>query len=197
MKLKLIMLCALFAAGVFASLALADGGGHGKKADGCHAVFISGTVAPQTLAVTVSRASDPSIAAGTQLSLAVGSTGQTVRVRALACSTGTGSSLVLTVKHVDLSVRPTETATTQTGTTQTGTTQTGTTQTGTTQTGTTQTGTTQTTTTGKHGDDDHGRKHGDEHHVTTTTATTTAATTTTGTTTTAGTTTTGTTTTHP
>ncbi|HEX7582239.1 MAG TPA: hypothetical protein VF321_04060, partial [Gaiellaceae bacterium] len=107
MKLKLILLCALFAAGVFASLALADGGRHGKKADGCHPVFISGTVAPQTLAVTVSRASDQSIAAGTQLSLAVGSAGQTVRVLALACSTGTGSSLVLTVKHVDLSIRPT------------------------------------------------------------------------------------------
>jgi hypothetical protein len=164
MKLKLMILSALFAAGIFASLALADGGRHGKKADSCQEVHISGTIAPQTLAVTVDRASDKSlIAPGTQLSLAVGSTGQTVRVKAEACATGTGGALVLTVKKVELRVRTAQTATT------------------TTQTGTTETGTTGTTTT-KHHDDEHG----DKHHKggTTTTATTTAATTTTGTTTT-------------
>jgi hypothetical protein len=168
MKLKLMIMCALFAAGVFASFALADGGNHGQKASDCREVHISGTIAPQTLAVTVDKASDKSlIAAGTQLSLAVGTTGQTVRVKAEACSTGAaGAPLVLTVKQVELRVSPAQTATTETGTTG--------------------------TTTTKHGDE-HGNKDGEKHHtgVTTTTATTTAATTTT-----AGTTT-GTTTTHP
>jgi hypothetical protein len=160
MKLKLMILSALFVAGIFASLALADGGKHAQQATSCHEVHISGTIAPQTLAVTVDKASDKSlIAAGTQLSLAVGSTGQTVRVNAGACSTGTGSALVLTVKQVDLQVKTAQTTTTQTGTTQTGT----------------------TGTTTKHGDE-----HGNEHHKggTTTTATTIATTTTTGTTTT-------------
>jgi hypothetical protein len=167
MKLKLMILSALFAAGVFASLALADGGRHGKKADRCHEVHISGTIAPQTLAVTVDRASARSlIPAGTQLNLAVGSAGQTVRVKAEACATGTGTSLVLTVKEVELKPQRVKTVTT----------------------GQTTTGTTQTATTQKRDDDHKGRDHKGKHHGTTTTtttgATTTAQTTTTGTTTT-------------
>jgi hypothetical protein len=104
MKLKLTILCALFAAGVTASLALADSNGHAKKAeDRCKEVHISGTIAPQTLAVTVDKASAKSlIAAGSQLSLAVGAAGQTVKVKAEACATGTGTALVLTVKQVEL-----------------------------------------------------------------------------------------------
>ena len=152
MKLKLMVMCALFAAGVFASFALAEGGKHAKKADNnnCREVHISGTIAPQTLAVTVDKANEKAlIPAGTQLSLAVGATGQTVRLKAEACATGTGSSLVLTIKQVEL--RPANVTTTQTGTTQTG------------------------TTSKKHEDEhgDHGRKGG------TTTSTTTAAATTT------------------
>ena len=152
MKLKLMVMCALFAAGVFASFALAEGGKHAKKADNnnCREVHISGTIAPQTLAVTVDKANQKAlIPAGTQLSLAVGAAGQTVRLNAEACATGTGSSLVLTIKQVEL--RPARVTTTQTGTTQTG------------------------TTSKKHEDEhgDHGRKGG------TTTSTTTAAATTT------------------
>jgi len=47
MKLKLMVMCALFAAGVFASFALAEGGKHAKKADNnnCREVHISGTIA--------------------------------------------------------------------------------------------------------------------------------------------------------
>jgi hypothetical protein len=158
MKLKLTILLALFAAGVFASLALAEGGKHARKADnGCHEVQIAGTVAPQTFAVTVTRASDKAqIPAGTQLSLPLGTAGQTVQLRAEACFTGTGSAAVLTVKRVELRlarVHPAET-------------------------GTTQTGTTQTTTTGKR-DDDHGHRGRHEGTTTTTTTTTTAAATTT------------------
>ena len=93
----------------------------------CREVHISGTIAPQTLAVTVDKANEKAlIPAGTQLSLAVGATGQTVRVKAEACATGTGSSLVLTIKQVEL--RPANVTTTRTGTTRTGTARTGTTQ---------------------------------------------------------------------
>ena len=158
MKLKLMVMCALFAAGVFASFALAGSGKHAKKAEGkCHEVHISGTIAPQTLAVTVDKANEKAlIPAGTQLSLAVGATGQTVRVKAEACATGTGSSLVLTVKQVEL--RPANVTTTQTGTTQTG-------------------------TTSKKHEGEHGDRHGHK-GGTTTTSTTRVATTTSGTTTT-------------
>ena len=166
MKLKLIALSAVFAAGIFASIALADHGGHGTKlGDFCHPVHLSGTVAPLTLALTVDRAGPRSLVpAGTQLNLAVGSTGQTVRVGAEACATGTGSALVFTVKNVELRpVRPFPVTTT--GQTTTGQTTTG------------------QTTTQKH-DEHHGRH---EHGGTTTvpaTTTTTATTTTAGTTTT-------------
>ncbi len=171
MKLKLTILSALFAAGVFASFALADSGKHAKKADNCREVHISGTIAPQTLAVTVDKANDKSlIPAGTQLSLAVGSTGQTVRVKAEACATGTGSSLVLTVKQVELQPAKVKVAeSVQTGTQKKDEHQ---------------------------GNDEHkGKKGGTTTTATTTAATTTAATTTAATTTAA--TTTGTTTTTP
>ena len=155
MKLRLTLLSALFAAGVFASFALAEGGGHAAKADGndCHEVHISGTIAPQTLAVTVGKASEKSaIAAGAVVNLAVGSAGQTVKVNVQACSTGTGTALQYSVRQIELQVRTPHVETTQAGTT--------------------------TTATTTHGDD-HGN--GGEHHKggTTTTATTTAATTTT------------------
>jgi hypothetical protein len=115
MKLKLTILSALLAAGVFASFALAAGGTHAaKKSDtNCHEVHISGTIAPQTLAVTVDKASKKAlIPAGTQLSLAVGAAGQTVRLKAEACATGTGTALVLTVKQVEL--KPAKVKTTST-----------------------------------------------------------------------------------
>jgi hypothetical protein len=120
MKLKLTILFALFAAGVTASFALADNGTDAKKTDGkCKEVHISGTIAPQTLAVTVDKASSKSlIAAGTQLSLAVGAAGQTVKIKAEACATGTGTALVLTVKQVELKpvkVKPAGGASTSTG----------------------------------------------------------------------------------
>jgi hypothetical protein len=170
MKLKLTILLALFAAGVFASLALAEGGKHGKKADnGCHEVHIAGTIDPQSFAVTVTRASDRAqIPAGTKLNLPIGAAGQTVQLKAEACLTGTGTAAVLTVKQIELRlarVHPAHPGTTQTGTTQTG---------------TTQTATTQTTTTRKH-DDDHGHR---DHHKGGPTTTTTPTTTTAGTTTT-------------
>jgi hypothetical protein len=158
MKLKLMIMCALFAAGAFASFALAEGGKHAKKAgDTCKEVHISGTIAPQTLAVTVDKANEKSsIPAGTQLSLAVGAAGQTVRVNVQACATGTGTTLQYSVRQIELRVK------------------------------TTQTGTTQTGTTAKKHEDEHGDHHGHGTTTasTTTAATTTAATTTTAPTTT-------------
>jgi hypothetical protein len=164
MKLKLMVMCALFAAGVFASFALAEGGKHAKKADDhCKEVHISGTIAPQTLAVTVDKANEKSlIPAGTQLSLAVGAAGQTVRVNVQACATGTGTTLQYSVRQIELRVKTTQAATTQTATTQTG-------------------------TTSKKHEDEHGDHHG--HGTTTAATTTTAPTTTTAVTTTAPTTT--------
>jgi hypothetical protein len=159
MKLKLMIMCALFAAGAFASFALAEGGNHAKKADdNCKEVHISGTIAPQTLAVTVDKANEKSpIPAGTQLSLAVGAAGQTVRVNVQACATGTGTTLQYSVRQIELRVKTTQTATTQTGTTS------------------------------KKHEDEHGDHHG--HGTTTAATTTTAPTTTTAVTTTAPTTT--------
>jgi hypothetical protein len=161
MKLKMIILLALFAAGVFASMALAENGNRGKKKDdGCREVHISGTIAPQTLAVTVDKASSKlGIAAGTQLSLAVGAAGQTVRVKAEVCATGTAGALTFTVKKAELRPERVKAAQTTTGG----------------------------TTTRKHDDDDDHKDKGKgkgKGRTTTVGTTTTAPTTTTGTTTT-------------
>jgi hypothetical protein len=154
MKLK-ILLCVVFAAGIGASYALADGGKH-KDKNGCQNVHLQGTIAPQTLTMSVDKAGEHSqIAAGSQVALALGVTGQVVRVNVEACSTGTGAAAQLTVRSLELRVAKPETHT-DTNTTTTG------------------------TSTGKNHEGDDG-----EHHKggTTTTATTTAATTTAATTT--------------
>ncbi len=156
MKLK-ILLFVIFAAGVGASYALADGGRH-KDKNGCQNVHLQGTIAPQTLTVSVDKSGkDSPVATGSQVALALGATGQTVRVNVEACSTGTGTALQLSVRSLELRVvKPEHTA----GTTG--------------------------TTTGKHGDGgDNGEHHkGGTTTATTTAATTTAAPTTTAATTT-------------
>jgi len=148
MKLKIVILSALFAAGVGASLALASDGNrkdHGDRSD-CREVNISGTVAPMTLAVKVDRASSASgIAAGSTFNLAVGATGQTVRIKAEACATGTTGAVTLALKKVSLRPQQAAVAGTTTGATTTG-----------------------ATTTRKHDDDD-------DHKRTTTVGTTTVA----------------------
>ena len=62
--------------------------------------------------MTVAKSSQSLIPAGTMLNLPVGAAGQTVRLRAEACATGTGTSLVLTVKRVELRAIRAEQATT-------------------------------------------------------------------------------------
>ena len=149
MKLK-ILLISVFVAGVGASYALAGDGKH--HGGGCQNVHLRGTVAPQTLTVTVDKAGEhSSLAAGTQVTLALGGTGQTVRVNVEACSTGTGAALQLTARSVELRVVKPETTDT--------------------------TGTATGTTTGKHHGDD---EHGDHHKGGPTTGTTTTAPTSTG-----------------
>ena len=152
MKLK-IMILAVFVAGVGASFALAnDGHGDGKKHDGdnqgkssakhegdhkskrCSKVNVKGTIAPQTLTVTVDRASRKlNVSPGTQIVLQVGGTDQTVRVSAEACQVTVGTATQLQVKELHLKVRnnkpvtTTTTATTTAATTTAATTTTGTT----------------------------------------------------------------------
>src|SRR6266849_3116556 len=107
MKLK-ILLFVIFAAGIGASYALAGDGKHHK--DGCQNVHLRGTIAPQTLTVSVDKAGEHSqVAAGTQVALALGATGQVVRVNVEACSTGTGTALQLSVRSLELRVVKPET----------------------------------------------------------------------------------------
>ena len=162
MKLKILLL-AVFAAGLSASLAFADGGKHKDNGPTCTPVHLEGTVAPQSLTMTVTHSGEGgTVAAGSTVTLAVGTTGQTVRVNVEACSSGG----TFTVKHLELQpMKPKPTGTTTSGEDHHG------------------DKTTTTSTTGGGDDDDQG-----EHHkggTTTTTATTTTATTTTSPTTTA------------
>jgi O6-methylguanine-DNA--protein-cysteine methyltransferase len=120
MRLKLqLLLVTVFAAGLGASFAFADDG-NGKKSDGdhgskCTEVHVNGTVAAQTLTVTLTKASKRlNLAAGSQVVLQLGGTGQTVRVNAEACSTTTGTTATYQVKSAELKAKKTTTATTTT-----------------------------------------------------------------------------------
>jgi hypothetical protein len=121
MKLKMLFI-ALFAAGLGASYALADDG-HGKgqgdngkhQGSKCTQVHVRGTIAPQTLTVTLDQGSSRlNLAAGSQVVLQLGSAGQTVRVDAEACSTTTGAATQLLVKSAELQARNQHTASTTT-----------------------------------------------------------------------------------
>jgi hypothetical protein len=102
MKLKILLLT-IFAAGLSASLAFADSGKKKDNGPSCTPVHLEGTIAPQSLTLTVTHSGEGgAVAAGTQVTLAVGTTGQTVRVNVEACSTGTGSTQQFTVKHLEL-----------------------------------------------------------------------------------------------
>jgi len=104
MKIKLLLVT-LFAAGLGASYALADDG-HGKgdaKRQHCQEVHVNGTVAPQSLTVTLNHdAKRLNLKAGSQVTVQVGTAGQTVRFNAEACSTTAGSAVQLAVKSAEL-----------------------------------------------------------------------------------------------
>jgi hypothetical protein len=118
MRLKVqLLLVTVFAAGLGASFAFADGG-NGQKGGGdhgskCTGVHVNGTVAAQTLTVTLDQGSKRlNLAAGSQVVLQLGGAGQTVRVNAEACSTTTGSATTYQVKSAELKARKTTTTTT-------------------------------------------------------------------------------------
>ena len=123
MRLKLLLVT-VFAAGLGASYALADDGhgnngqngsgehGHGSK---CAEVHVRGTIAPQTLTVTLDNgARKLSLAPGSQVVLQLGAAGQTVSVNAEACSTTTGSTTQLLVKSAELKAKTPKTSSTTT-----------------------------------------------------------------------------------
>jgi hypothetical protein len=159
MKSKILLLPVLALAGVGASYALADNGGHHPKFQkfqgtttgaSCQRTHVNGTAsAPQTFVVTVTKAGKGSSVSPNQVvTVSVGQAGQTVRVNVEGCLTGASS---LAAKQAELHAFSTV-PTTTTGTT----------------------GTTGTTTTGgHHGDRDHGRHHGHKPPTGTTTGTTT------------------------
>jgi TOBE domain len=111
-KLKMLLVT-VFAAGLGASYALADDG-HGKNAEGhgtCTEVHVRGTIAPQTLTVTLSNAARKlNLAPGSQVVLQLGTAGQTVSVNAEACSTTTGSTTQLVAKSAEAKTSSTTTA---------------------------------------------------------------------------------------
>jgi hypothetical protein len=115
-KLKMLLVT-VFAAGLGASYALADDG-HGKNAEGhgkCTEVHVRGTIAPQTLTVTLSNAARKlNLAPGSQVVLQLGTAGQTVSVNAEACSTTTGTSTQLVAKSAELKAKTPKTSSTTT-----------------------------------------------------------------------------------
>jgi hypothetical protein len=122
-RLKMLLVT-VFAAGLGASYALADDG-HGKKGEGdhghgskCTQVHVRGTIAPQTLTVTLTdQARKLNLAPGSQVVLQLGAAGQTVSVNAEACSTTSGSTTQLLVKSAELKAHTPKTTTPVTTTT--------------------------------------------------------------------------------
>lgn len=118
MKLKAILLVVCAAAGVGASIAVADNGkgnDQGDQGNGCEGQHISGTVGPQTFTITVTKSEHGgSIAPGSTVVVTIGGTGQTVRATVGGCSSanGTTTSSALTVRSVDLKTFDTSTTTT-------------------------------------------------------------------------------------
>jgi hypothetical protein len=123
MKMKFLLVTALAFAGLGASYALADDGhgDHNGQKQHCQEVHVNGTIAPQTLTVTLNRDSRRlNLKAGSQVTVQVGTTGQTVRINAEACSTTSGSATQLNVKEAELRAFTPHTESTTTQATTTG-----------------------------------------------------------------------------
>ena len=154
MKLK-VLLIVVFAAGLAASIAVADNGnrgGNGKDGSGCQQpVRLSGTAGPQTLTLTVTHARpDGTVTVEKTVTVTIGAAGQIVQADISACSSG-GPTPSFTVRNAELRGLTPET-------------------------------TTGATTSGKNDDNDEGQgdtDQGGHHHTTETSTTTTAQTTTT------------------
>ena len=156
MKLRILMLVLVGAAGVGASIALGDAGKHGRHTDtsttatgttttpSCQRSRVFGTASsPQTFTVTVTKAGGhSSFAPGQVVTVTVGDAGQTVWVNAEGCATASA----LTAREVEVHAVSMKHVTT-TGTTTTST-----------------TSTTSTTTTQGRGDGEHNGHHHGHHH---------------------------------
>ena len=136
MKLRILLLVLVGAAGVGASIALADSGKHGRHADtsttgttattgtsttpSCQRAHVLGTAsAPQTFTVTVTKSGGhSSFAPGQVVTVTVGAAGQTVRVNAEGCATGSALTAGEVEVHA-MSTKPTTTTTTSTTSTST------------------------------------------------------------------------------
>ena len=129
MKLRILMLVLVGAAGVGASIALADSGKHGRHTDTstgtttaptCQRSHVFGTASsPQTFTVTVTKAGEhSSFAPGQVVTVTVGAAGQTVRVNAEGCA----ASSALTAGAVEVHAMSTTKHVTTTSTTSTTTT---------------------------------------------------------------------------
>ena len=134
MKIRIMLLMLVGAAGVSASFALANDGkgheGHAQKTTtngSCQRGAVLGTASgPQTFTVTVTKAGEHStFAPGQVVTVTVGQSGQPVRIAAFGCVNGsavTARSAIVAGARAE----KTTTGTTTTGTTTTGTTTTST-----------------------------------------------------------------------
>jgi hypothetical protein len=117
MKLKLAVLVGAALAGTGSSVALADYTAHGDHGKKCKAVHLNGTLAAQSLSLTVAKGNRAAgVQPGTAVSLVLPAG---ARAKAEACSDGT----TLTLRHVEIEVKAPKpaatTTTTQTTTTTT------------------------------------------------------------------------------
>jgi len=119
MRLKLLLVVTVFAAGLGASYALADSGDGNSQGDHhCQEVHVNGTVGPQTYTVTLTRDSKRlNLKAGATVVVTVGGTGQTVRFNGEGCSSTTGTTTSTTFNEAEIHAFTPRTHTTSTGTT--------------------------------------------------------------------------------
>ena len=104
MKLKAVLLVALAAAGVGASIAVADtgkGNDQGRE-HGCRALHVSGTIAPQTFTLTLTHGVRTGTATSSTVTVTIGGAGQTVRATVEGCTgvTGTKTPTLAVVRSV-------------------------------------------------------------------------------------------------
>lgn len=136
MKLKVMLVTLLGFAGLGTSFALADGGHHSTRdattpTTDCKRAVVFGTAAPQNLVVTVAKSNRMSpFAPGQVITVSVGKPGDTVRVFAGGCASGstlTSRSAIVSAPfnrkgHGDGDHHGTTTSSTTTGSTTTTTT---------------------------------------------------------------------------
>jgi hypothetical protein len=104
MRLKLLLVVTVFAAGLGASYALAGNGGGNSQGDhNCREVHVNGTVGPQTYTVTLTRDSKRlNLKAGATVVVTIGGTGQTVRFNGEGCSSTTGTTTATTFNEAEI-----------------------------------------------------------------------------------------------